>query len=401
MWRESLVKVLFGSPIAARAAAVQLSVDEGWAWAFRSAETWNVVPQLSARIETLGLEPPVTQREAFKRVLIETFARCASRGKKGAVALQRLDQAGIPALAFKGLASMARLYPTPAKRTIRDADILVAPERVRDAVESLSGLNFTVPDGYDLDRWDHFLDRSPGFSRNKAIALAEPGGFEIDLHWSLGLTGMKPDLLLSRSDSLTLFGCSFRGVSVGDALILTARHSIRENLAVDFICRDLFDIQLSCHWLATHGDMDPVLDSMARSASIVPLLALTQVLVSLADEREVRQVAGRLSDLASPTERQSAEHLQQLFFEQVSGGPIGKDLLYLSHSRPAKQILAGAVTNWREYRTFMRSMEEKLDGEVDPLGRRVWNLASSLKDLGLKRWRGIRELGRLKYGDDV
>jgi hypothetical protein len=89
--------------------------------------------------------------------------------------------------------------------------------------------------------------------------------------------------------------------------------------------------------------------------------------------------------------------LEKLFFHQADYGPIGKDLLYLSHSIPARQILAGAFSNWREYRHFMRSMEEKLDGGEVPLGRRLWRLTLALKNSGPAHWRGLRTLARLKY----
>jgi hypothetical protein len=397
--RESLLRILFAPPEIARAAAVRLSSNDGWPWAFQTAEVWSVVPQLAGRVQELGLEPPVAQREAFKRVLIATFARSASRAKKGAAALERLEQSNIPALAFKGLASMARLYSTPANRSIKDADILVEPERVGDAVASLAVLGFAPPAGHELGSWQRFLDNSPGFSGNKAIVLSEPGGFEIDLHWSLGLPGMTPDLLLARRDVLTLFGCSVPVVSMGDGMILTARHAIRENLAVDAICRDLFDIRLSCQSLASRGLLAPVLETIAAATSVVPLLTLTGVLTALEGGGEVEEGAEILHRRASSKERLAAQQLQELFFHQVENGPIGRDLLYLSHSRPARQILAGASGNWREYRNFMRSLEEKLDGEEIPLGRRLWQLALALKNAGPRRWRGIRALGRQKYGD--
>lgn len=387
--RQCLLRILFASPDA--------SSPADWPSVFQTAETWSVVPQLAARIQELGLRPPADLWADFKRVHIATFARSASRASKGAAALLHLERAGIPAAAFKGLASMARLYPIPANRTIKDADILIEPQHVPAALSCLSELGLVSREGYDLGRWDRFLDHSPGFSGNKAMVLSEAGGMEIDLHWDVG--GLQPAELLACGETLPLFTSQVRVVSAADGMILTARHSIRENLAIDAICRDLFDLRLSCDYLSSRGMLAPALQRVRESTSLVPLLALTGILQAMdGDSGAVRDSACILAGFASPKQRQSASHLQTLFFHQVNHGPIGKDLLYLSHSIPARQILAGAFTNWKEYRSFMKTMEEKWDGGEVPLGRRLWKLMVGMKNSAPAHWRGMRTLARLKYG---
>jgi hypothetical protein len=230
------------------------------------------------------------------------------------------------------------------------------------------------------------------------MVLTEPGGMEIDLHWALGMDGLQPSDLLVRAETVTLFASRIRVVNAGDGMILTARHAIRENLAVDAMCRDLFDIRLSCDYLASRATLAPTLERVRDSASLVPLLALTGILHALdPGNSAVKEAVRLLAGFASPERRKSASHLEKLFFHQADYGPIGKDLLYLSHSIPARQILAGAFSNWREYRHFMRSMEEKLDGGEVPLGRRLWRLTLALKNSGPAHWRGLRTLARLKY----
>ena len=160
-------------------------------------------------------------------------------------ALRHLEVSGIPAIAFKGLASMARLYPKPGKRTIKDADLLVDRQYLQAALNSLSDLGFRPLENHALERLETFLDHSPGFSGNKAIVLYGPGDFELDLHWAVGVAGLEPAALLGRSETVTLFGTPVRVASFDDALLLTAKHAIRENLTVDAMCRDLLDIRLS------------------------------------------------------------------------------------------------------------------------------------------------------------
>ena len=50
-----------------------------------------------------------------------------------------------------------------------------------------------------------------------------------------------------------------------------------------------------------------------------------------------------LTGIADPDQLKAAAQLRTLFFQQVTAGPIGKDLLYLFHSRPARQILSGVL----------------------------------------------------------
>jgi hypothetical protein len=356
---------------------------------------------LAARLQALQAGPPALPWAEFKKTHIAVFARSASRAAHGAAALQHLERSSIPAVAFKGLASMARLYPTPANRSVKDTDILVEPGRVQEAINSLAQLGYAPPQGHDFERWDRFLEHAPGFSGNRAIALTAPGGLEIDLHWSLGMAKLTPAGLLSRGETLPLLGYRVRVVSAGDSMILTARHGIRENLTVDAICRDLFDILYACRFLAASGSLAAALENIALTASVVPLLALTGILAALEASVDVAEARRMLATLASGSQRQSAERLQILFFHQVRNGPLGKDVLYLFHMRPVRQILAGLWRNGREYRGFMRSLEEKLEGGEVPLRLRLRRLAADLKSSGPAGWRGVRTLGRHKYEPEV
>jgi len=295
---------------------------------------------------------------------------------------------------------MARLYPKPGKRTIKDADLLVDRQHLQAALNSLSDLGFRPLENHALERLETFLDHSPGFSGNKAIVLYGPGDFELDLHWAVGVAGLEPAALLGRSETVTLFGTPVRVASFEDALLLTAKHAIRENLTVDAMCRDLLDIRRSWERSDSWRNFEEILANPALRNNLVPLLAITDVLRVLdSDHRAVGEAAERLTGLATRTERKAARRLCELFFYQVKHGPVTKDLLYLAHSRPAKQVIVAAWTNWREYRDLMRSLEEKLDGEEVPLVRRLRLLAGAIIKTQPGQLRSIRALARLKYRD--
>ena len=176
---------------------------------------------------------------------------------------------------------MARLYTPPANRTIKDADVLIEKSNLSTAIECLGSIGLVPLEGHNPETLDRFMDDSPGFSGNRAIVLYGPDDFEIDLHWGVGLAGLNPDALLQRSSVVTLFARSVPVVDAGDGMILTARHAIRENLSIDTMCRDLFDIRQSCAFMASHGQLVTALERATIVNNLVPLLALIEILGAL------------------------------------------------------------------------------------------------------------------------
>lgn len=388
--------ILFGDPAAAQEAAEALSANGNWPAVLQMAMGWCVSSQLTDAIGALDCHPPKQEWRDFRRTMILTFAVSSSRAAKGVAALRQLSQAGIPAAAFKGLASAARLYRSAGKRTIKDADLLVNRRDLEAALESLAAIGFVPLEAHKIDRLESFLENSPGFSGNKAIVLYGAEGHEIDLHWSVG-EGLDTAALLARSQEVTLFETAVRIVAPEDRIVLTARHAVRENLTIDMIGRDLFDIRLSYDLMDRQGTLVAACNSVTGS-SLIGLLAMTGILQALHyGEGGVKKAHAILAARASKKDRRIAAQLNDVFFYQVREGALSKDLLYLTHSRPVLQILAGAWLNWSEYRDLMRSLEEKSQGAEVPIGRRLRMLATNVRKTGLAQFRAIRALARLKF----
>ena len=395
--RELLLKILFSQEDEARAAAVLCTERRCWAEICHESEVWSVAPQLAERFGTLSLSPPAEQWKEFQRTVIAVYARSASRAAKGAKALRHLNLLGVRAAAFKGLASMARLYARPADRSIKDVDILIMEQDVARAVAGLAGLGFVALDGQGLETLEGLVEFLPGFSGNKAIVLQNADGLELDVHWDISVPLLPAKTLLDRSEPLTLYGGLVPVVALTDALVLTARHSIRENLAVDTMCRDLFDVRRACELLA--GDaLSRDLEESCLHGGLLPLLALTGILHSL--DEGVSPVADAfriLTSRAKPAERKAGRQLVDTFWFQVREGKFEKDLVYLSHTRPLRQILAGTWRNWRGYRDLMLAIEDKLDGGTTSIGVRFWRLAVAARRAGPGRLRSLRTLARLRF----
>ncbi len=373
--------------------------DDLWPKLFHLAESWSVVPQTAAAVRSQNLDTPTEGWPEFKRVCFSTQARSAMRASKGLEALRHLHAASIPALAFKGLASMASLYANPVDRTIADADILVNLEQVPAALAILGELGFQPAAGQEFAKMQNFLDRSPGLAGNKAISLYGPAHAEVDLHWSVGLPGVPLKSMLARSGKATLFGSEIHVPAAVDAMVLTARHSLRENFTVDKMCRDLLDIRLRCNQLAGKGELAGALDFIHRSGNATALSAMAQILARYEGNPGAVEATTCLNRIESGKQRRAAGELVQVFFRQLHSGPFRKDLLYLAHSKPARQIFAGVATNWREYRGVMRSMEERTEGEEIPLAKRMGALARAATNLSLGQFRSLRALARLKYNN--
>ena len=120
--------------------------------------------------------------------MIATFACSASRASKGVAALRHLEVSGIPAIAFKGLASMARLYPSPASEPLKMQTFWSTGSICKQLSKAYRIWDSSL-ENHALERLETFLDHSPGFSGNKVIVLYGPGDFELDLHWAVGVSG--------------------------------------------------------------------------------------------------------------------------------------------------------------------------------------------------------------------
>lgn len=132
----------------------------------------------------------------------------------------------------------------------------------------------------------------------------------------------------------------------------------------------------------------------SRSGCQVSALAVTSLLSGYDDTTAAAQAAVLLRERASSADCHSAARLTELFHYQLGNGRLGKDVFYLVHSRPWRQILKGLGKDWLGYRRSMQSIEKQL-GETKPLQERAALLAKSVP--GVRGLRLARELARIKY----
>jgi hypothetical protein len=393
--RCQLVEFLLAKDARAAVAGRLFPETGSWREAIALAKAWNVIPRVHDRIRTLELRLPPADTALLRAEFLRTYPQSAFCAAKAIQAIHALEQAGIPVVAFKGLASLALLYGDSKHRTIQDADILILRSYLPNALACLASKGFEREGPETLAQYLRFVGDSPNFAGNQAVTLSGEQASEIDLHWELAGSGLRPEEILARAAKCELMQSAIPVVDAKDAFLLTVHHAIRENFAIDSVCRDLLDAGLWFRHLREAGRLEEGLKWAAQSRCKVAALTVATLLSGYDDTADAAQAAVILSELSNPVEQRSAARLAELFHYQVEHGRLGKDVFYLVHSRPWRQILKGLATDWSGYRLSMRTIEEKL-GEKRPLHERAARLAKSIP--GFRELRLARELACIKFG---
>ena len=393
--RHQLVEFLLAEEGRAAAAACLLSIAGSWREAIELAKAWKVIPRMFHRIHILPVKLTAADTGTLKLEFLKTYLHSASCAVKAIGAIHALEQAGIPVVAFKGLASIAVLYGDSEHRTIQDADVLIMKKDLPKALACLQRQGFERQGPETLAQYLRFVEECPGFAGNQAVTVQGEQGCEVDLHWDVAGSGLRPEEVLRRAAKCELAGRTIPVVDAIDGFLLTVHHAIRENLAIEIVCRDLLDAGLWLAHLREAGRFEEAIKWVGKSRCKVAALTVATLLSDYDRATAATQAAVLLSELANPAERRSASTLAELFHYQLRHGRLGKDVFYLVHSRPWRQVLKGLATDWSGYRLSMRSMEERL-GENQPLLKRATRLAKSIP--GLRVLRLARELACIKFG---
>ncbi|MGD0731341.1 MAG: nucleotidyltransferase family protein [Terracidiphilus sp.] len=392
--KVQIAELLLAGDERATAAAGRIAEAEAWHAVLALAGAWKVTPQLSAQVQKLGLKLSSEDTWTIRREFLRAHGDSALRAAKAIAAIGALEQAGIRVTAFKGVAAMALLYGGPKQRTIGDGDLLIQRKDLGDALTCLEGEGLARKGTETLAQYLKFVENAPRFAGNEAIALYGADGSEIDVHWQLAGSGLRVEEILERSVRADLMGSEIPVVDAKDGFLLTVHHAIREDMGIESMCRDLVDARVWCAHMELAGQLEEGMRWVYRSRIRVAALAVTSLLRGYDDTTAAAQAAELLSDSAKRAERRAAARLVELFHYQLGNGRLGKDVMYLVHWRPWRQILKGLGGDWAGYRRSMESMEEQL-GEQQALHKRLAELARSIP--GLQGLRLARALAVVKY----
>ena len=89
---------------------------------------------------------------------------------------------------------------------------------------------------------------------------------------------MRPEEILGRAASCELMGSTIPVVDAKDGFLLTVHHAIRENFAIESVCRDLLDTRLWLRHLCDAGRLEEGLKWAAQSRGKVAALTIATIL---------------------------------------------------------------------------------------------------------------------------
>ena len=139
--------------------------------------------------------------------------------------VRRLEERGIPVLAYKGPALAIQAYGEPTLRRFGDLDLVVEPTALDGAVAALGELGFRAePFGSPEQRAAVLRDgHHLGLSREAAI---------VELHWRFGkrIFGYAEELdgLWERRQTLSVAGAAVPVLAPGDHLLALSIHASKE-----------------------------------------------------------------------------------------------------------------------------------------------------------------------------
>src|SRR5262249_18492765 len=229
------------------------------------------------RLQCAAVQLTRADDATLRRELLHVYGFSSLRAAKALAAIGLLERAGICVIAFKGIASIALIYRDPRRRTIQDADLLVRRGDLFKAVASLEASGFSRKSPATLEEYAEFVENSPGFAGNKAVALYGED-CEIDLHWEVMGSGLRTEDILNRRVRVDFNGAAVPIADPTDALLLAVHHAIRENLAVETVCRDLVDVRQWFDRLQRERRIEAVIQRSSQAGCQASLLAVVNIL---------------------------------------------------------------------------------------------------------------------------
>jgi len=239
--------------------------------AFRS--HW-IIPLLYRRIGSLPAElrPPGWVVDEMREAFLDSRTRCLKMERQIGEMGEAFRDSGVRALILRGPALAWSVYPDPALRPASDIDLLVHPEQVPLARETLKGLGYRCLS-------QRFEVAADFFREEDFIHRDNPRGhLPVDLHWTQwelhpffeSRRGSGVESLFSRAVKITLSNAEYETLHPLDALVQSAIHLAlvhRQEMRLIWIQ----DIALLCRQLEGPDDWEELkkrsVDWRARRAT--------------------------------------------------------------------------------------------------------------------------------------
>jgi hypothetical protein len=301
--RTALVDLILGDEAHAGRAAARLTADRLWPLAVALSGRWRLTPVLRARtrafVPALDMRPDKASLLRMDEMTLAASAHSALAVSRSREGLAVLADAGIEAVAIKGVALIAGLYGHRSIRMVGDLDVVVNEDAFPAACAALAEAGY-IDENPPLDRHLSDISLSPRL-HNVARNLTRDG-FEIDVHGKFGPSpppSFRTDGVIRRAQTATLAGRPIRIAAPADAMAISAQHSLRGYFAPHESVKDSYDLAA---WWSLRPDAWQ-LDEVVRTALEAELATALCALWSIVLRRDpthplgsgVAALSGRLS----------------------------------------------------------------------------------------------------------
>jgi hypothetical protein len=276
-----------------------LSIPE-WEQLTGTADAANLLPLLyPAAARCLGpWAPPPARLAAWRKTAYQAAMIEERRMREGLKVTVALAHQGLPCVAFKGM-TLRALYPHPELRTMGDIDLLVRPEDVPSAEDTLKMLGL----------------RRVGGKHFQSSWSSGPGSL-IELHSAL-LDEPQPELerrFFEQAVVRQTAGGTFRAPAPEDAAVYQVLHMAKHLRYLGFGLRDLADLTLQLEQGVDVGRLMERLDGCGAGTFGRAVLLVCRAVLAL-----------RLSAETTAAWKIPPDTLRRLTDEIVSAGVHGKN----------------------------------------------------------------------------
>ena len=385
--RVALTDLVVGDGACASRAASALDElgPEGWDNAITLAVGWGLLGTLRERVDRNRLAPGA--QEKLRNASLATALRSTFIVHRSAAALELLAQAGIDAVAIKGIGLIAALSRNPATRTTGDLDVVV---RERDAERArrvflAAGYREINP---EFEQHMEQIARSRQL-HNFARAL-EFDGFEVDLHWQFGPNppfALTADRLIDRGVAAKLATRAVRVADSLDAVLINVHHALRGSFTPHNTVRDLCDLKLWWDEGGIDARLDELFDAAIRSGLAPSLLALWGSILQRDPGHGLRAGYERLKRALDRRACDEAMLLERCFEDQLVHGTPARFTLEVFAPGVFLRSIAGTLAG------ALRPARSSSPAADDDEPRRP--IAARIAGLGPRFMRVLRELTRV------
>ncbi|HEY9644825.1 MAG TPA: nucleotidyltransferase family protein, partial [Chroococcidiopsis sp.] len=118
--QTQLAHLILADAATVQATATELSAEAGWSDLLQLSYKWRVTPQVWQRLQALEITLDPTVKQEFAQLCRMVAVQSSTASYRSAHVLHRLNQAGVNAIAFKGIGLIAGLYGKPGDRMVGD-----------------------------------------------------------------------------------------------------------------------------------------------------------------------------------------------------------------------------------------------------------------------------------------